>query len=351
MWGVAIERFDVKHAKCLIDIVRSHRCSPGVAHKPGGFLVFVSVTIIPGLFGVLAAPTSTTWCILYSTSLARADATVSGKPVMFRDSAISCGVHDQYTLLAQHGNGAHTNRLWFVNSGSLASQASRFHRFAHPRTACRESERSGDRRVGVERQRSKVDHLEARERNSLFFEMAPTALVKKKASSKPGSKPAEKKKPQPPAEPVEVLDSDGEDEDSEDESESDEEDGGVDEVGFEKLIKALGDDGLNDYDQAHLIVLAGDEEDDKESEEDEDVEEDEELGEVPGSEEGEEVLDDGAEEGGSGSGSGSEVEVGESSGDEDVLALDELEDVELHPDAVPRRGVKVIDNKVRAAQI
>jgi len=31
------------------------------------------------------------------------------------------------------------------------------------------------------------------------------------------------------------------------------------------------------------------------------------------------------------------------------LALDELEDVELHPDVVPRRGVKVVDNKVRAA--
>lgn len=121
MWGVAVEGFDVKHAKRLVDIVRSHRCSPSVAHKPGGFLVFVSLMINPKLFGVLAVPTSTTWCILYSTSLERAEATASGKPVMFRDSAMSCEVCDQYTPLAQRVNGAYTNRLWFVNSCSLAS--------------------------------------------------------------------------------------------------------------------------------------------------------------------------------------------------------------------------------------
>jgi len=215
---------------------------------------------------------------------------------------------------------------------------------------CGESEQSRDRRVGVERQRSKVDHPEARERNSLFSEMAPTGLVKKKTGSIPESKPAKTRKPRPPPEPVEVPSSDDE-EDSEDENESGEEDG-VDEIGFENLIKALGGDGLNEYDQAHLVALAGDEEDDEESGEGEDVEEVEELGEVSGSgEEGEEVPeeDDGSGEGDSGS--GPEAEEGESSGDEDVLALDELEDVELHPDAVPRRGVKVIDNKVRAARI
>lgn len=56
---------------------------------------------------------------------------------------------------------------------------------------------------------------------------------------------------------------------------------------------------------------------------------------------------------GAGSSSGSQgagVEEGQSSGYEDDLALDELEDVELHPDVVPRRGVKVLDNKARAAQ-
>ena len=188
-------------------------------------------------------------------------------------------------------------------------------------------------------------------RLTLFFEMAPTALVKKTGSERK-SKPAEKKKTLTPPEPVDVSSSDDaegwEDEESGDESESDKEDDGVDEAGFEKLVRALGDDALNEYDQAHLVALAGDGEDD------EDAEEDEELGEVSGSEEGgEEVSEDGdeAEEGDSGSDpEGGDAEGGEPSGDEDVLALDELEDVELHPDAVPRRGVKVIDNKVRVTR-
>ena len=177
--------------------------------------------------------------------------------------------------------------------------------------------------------------------------MAPAALIKKKSGSKPKSKPVEKGEPQSPPEPVEVPSSmhgkDWEDEDDEDESESDEEDDGVDEVGFEKLIKVLGNDGLNEYDHAHLLALTVDEE----SEEGQDVEVDEESVEVSSSEEGEEVPGggDGAEE--EGPGSGSEAEDGGSFGNEDPLALDELEDVELHPDAVPQRDVKVIDNKVR----
>jgi hypothetical protein len=72
-------------------------------------------------------------------------------------------------------------------------------------------------------------------------------------------------------------------------------DDGVDEVGFEKLIKALGDNGLNEYDQVHLVALAGDDEDDEESEVGEDVEEDGGLGEVSDSEEGEEVPEGEAE--------------------------------------------------------
>ena len=185
--------------------------------------------------------------------------------------------------------------------------------------------------------------------------MSPTAPVKK-TGSKPKSKFAGRKKPPPPSEPVDVPslgdEEDWEDEDSGDGSESDEEDDGIDEVGFEKLIKALGDDALNEYDQAHLVALTGDEEDD-ESEGGEAIENGEELGRVPGSEdEDEEVPEEGDEGEGGASGSGSEdAEEGESSGDEDVLALDELEDVELHPDAVPRRGVRVIDNKVRVARV
>ena len=232
----------------------------------------------------------------------------------------------------------------------MASQSSRLHRFAHYGTVFEGS--SGDRRVGVERQRPKSIMRGHVNDSSHFFEMVPTALAKKRTGSKPNSKPAEKKKP-PPPESVDASSS-GDEGGWEGETSGDEsEDDGVDEVGFEKLIKALGDDGLNDYDQAHLVALTGDEEEDEESEEGEDAEEDEGLEEVSGSEEEDEEIPekgDKAEEGGSGS-EGAGVEEDEPSGDEDVLALDELEDVELHPDAVPRRGVKVIDNKVRATRI
>jgi len=105
MWGVTVEGFDVEYAERLVDIVGGHCRSSSMAHKPSSFLVFVSMTIIPGVFGVLAVPTSTTWCILYSTSLARAEATASGKPVTFRDSAMSCGVRDQHTQGSTEGPG------------------------------------------------------------------------------------------------------------------------------------------------------------------------------------------------------------------------------------------------------
>ena len=53
MWGVvrgvAVERFDVEYAECLVNVVGSHRCSSSVAHEPGSFLVFVSVMIIWGI--------------------------------------------------------------------------------------------------------------------------------------------------------------------------------------------------------------------------------------------------------------------------------------------------------------
>lgn len=94
-------------------------------------------------------------------------------------------------------------------------------------------------------------------------------------------------------------------------------------LGFKNLVTAPEDDGLDEEVEESREVVDSEEEDED-------------------SEEVEEV-----EEGGSGSGSEDVgIEEGEFSGDEDGLALDELEDVELHPDAVPRRGVKVIDNKV-----
>lgn len=197
-------------------------------------------------------------------------------------------VHDQHGPLGQHESSGYADRFWFVNPSTLASQPSRFHRFVHRKVALGRSSGS------VEETRVKVDHSAARERNSLSCEMAPIAL------------------------------------------------------GFKKSTKALEDDELDEYDQVDLATLSGDDEGDEESEEDENAEGDEDPREASGSEwEDEEILE--IEEGGSGSGSqGAGTEGGESYGDEQhCLALDELEDVELHPDVVPRRGVKVIDNKVR----
>lgn len=110
-----------------------------------------------------------------------------------------------------------------------------------------------------------------------------------------------------------------------------------------KLRTAPVDDELDEHYQVNRTILAGDD-DDEESEAGENTEEGEEF--RQDSEE-EDEEDDEVEEGGLGSGSqGTGVDEAGSSGDEDGLALDELDDVELHPDVVPRRGVKVVDNKV-----
>ena len=43
---MAVERFNVKYAECLVDIVGSRSRPSSVAHEPGSFLVFVSVMIV-----------------------------------------------------------------------------------------------------------------------------------------------------------------------------------------------------------------------------------------------------------------------------------------------------------------
>lgn len=99
--------------------------------------------------------------------------------------------------------------------------------------------------------------------------------------------------------------------------ESDADDGGVNEEGMASLMKALGDDGLDDFDRAQLVGLGSDGEegaDIEESAEDrEEVEEEE-----------EESQDDG------------EQDV------EDELALDEVDDVD--EDAVARQKI-VLNNE------
>ena len=213
---MTVERFDVKHTECLVDIVGSYRRSSSMTHKPS-FFVLMSTTMTPSTFGMLAALTSSTWCILYSTSLARAGATASGKPVTFRYSAMSWGVHDQHTQ-------GSTKRP--CSRGSPPACKLRLpdqprllvYRFAHFEAAFEGSQRWGDGRVGEPwRSRSSIitlfRNVSNRPREEGWFQ----AEVKTRRSQNP---------PLPP-EPVNVptLGDEGwEDEDSGDGSESDKED-------------------------------------------------------------------------------------------------------------------------------
>ena len=114
--------------------------------------------------------------------------------------------------------------------------------------------------------------------------------------------------------------------DNSDSSESGSDEGsGVDEEGLEKLVRALGEDGLDEFDLTQLRMLAGppvgEEEDGEESSEDADDNADS----TTGSEE-EKQAD------------GEEAEEGIALDDEDVGSVDE--------DAIPCRKIEV-DNKVR----
>jgi len=111
--------------------------------------------------------------------------------------------------------------------------------------------------------------------------------------------------------------------------EDDSDDGGVDSEGMARLMKALGDDGLDEFEQVQLhLALGGDE--DLESGSDVDVEAEAgegEAGESDGSE------DDEHEE---------EVD-GDEQQEEEEVALDDVDSVD--EDAVPRQKIE-IDNKV-----
>ena len=106
---------------------------------------------------------------------------------------------------------------------------------------------------------------------------------------------------------------------------------------MKKLMKALGDDGLDDYEQAQLIALTGDEE--------------EEVNEEDGSEsddsEGDQSRD--IEAGIEGEGTFDESEDEEDDHEdveEEEVALDGVESVD--EDAVPRQKIE-IDNKVSSS--
>ncbi|KAJ7921940.1 eukaryotic rRNA processing protein EBP2-domain-containing protein [Mycena leptocephala] len=170
----------------------------------------------------------------------------------------------------------------------------------------------------------------------------------------PGPSKASKAKPKdvipvPAAEPSEdEKDLEGEEE-LEDDANSDEDsdDDGVDEAGMERLMKALGDDGLDEFETMQLHLTLGGGEGDEEGEDDDDEDtSDEEF-----------TLDKNAEEASDGEGSDSEDgedeeefedEEGEGEDGEEDVALDDVESVD--EDAVPRQKIE-IDNTVALARI
>ncbi|KAL1760233.1 eukaryotic rRNA processing protein EBP2-domain-containing protein [Schizophyllum commune] len=122
---------------------------------------------------------------------------------------------------------------------------------------------------------------------------------------------------------------------SDDDEESDSDDEGVDEEGMERLMKLLGDDGLDEYDQAQLNTMLGG---DDESGSEEEGEEEE------GEDDSDEEADSDSEEAAAGPSATKPQEA-----DDDAIPLDEVED-EVDEDAVPQRKLE-IDNTVALERI
>jgi rRNA-processing protein EBP2 len=130
----------------------------------------------------------------------------------------------------------------------------------------------------------------------------------------------------------------------EDEEESDDE--GVDEEGMERLMKVLGQDGLDEYEQAQLQMLGG--EGDEGWETDEAASEGEvgENGEVDGEDDGEDDSDEEVEDSDREKVIGGPHDEEEEEEEERDIALDDVDD-SVDEDVVPRQKIE-IDNKVRS---
>ncbi|CAK5267568.1 unnamed protein product [Mycena citricolor] len=174
--------------------------------------------------------------------------------------------------------------------------------------------------------------------------IAPSEKSKKKAGK--GKEPEPKLAP-PPSQVQHEDEEDDEDEDDEDwvdegaddssdsGSEDEDEDDGIDEEGMARLMKALGDDGLDDMAHMELRALTGDE--DSESGEEED-----------GDEEQGESSADASEDDAAHAAQNQDVDM-EGAVDEDAdIALDDAESVDA--DAVPRQKLE-INNTVALERI
>jgi rRNA-processing protein EBP2 len=152
--------------------------------------------------------------------------------------------------------------------------------------------------------------------------MARQKITSKKTISQPGDediKDDTHSKLVQPAPPHEV---DASESDESRDDDDDDEDSGVDKEGLEKLMNALGEDGLSEFDLAQLRMLSGAAADEEEG-------------------------SNGEEEDSSGGDIGTDPEE-EAEAEEagDGIALDDDDVDSVDQDAIPRRKIQV-DNKVR----
>jgi hypothetical protein len=168
-------------------------------------------------------------------------------------------------------------------------------------------------------------------------------------------------KPKAPT-PEPVIDAASSDDDAdadiplEGDSDSDSDsDSGVDEAGMKRLMTALGDDGLDEFELAQLGGLQGESDDEESGDEDAEAEDGEELSGSSDDEEADGALSDESEddeedddelEGDDSAAGLRAVALNDDEGDDDdAVALDDAESVD--EDAVPRQKIE-IDNTVCA---
>ncbi len=155
--------------------------------------------------------------------------------------------------------------------------------------------------------------------------MARQQITSQKSVSRPSDKDVKsdtKSKLVQVAEPAPPHESDASETDES--LDDDDEDGGIDEEGLKKLMKALGEDALDEFDLAQLRMLSGAAAGEAGSDEEEDSEDDKEDTDTESVPEDAEPRDE----------------------EEEGIALDDDEVDSVDQDAIPLRKVQV-DNKVR----
>ncbi|KAK7048730.1 eukaryotic rRNA processing protein EBP2-domain-containing protein [Favolaschia claudopus] len=170
----------------------------------------------------------------------------------------------------------------------------------------------------------------------------------KTLKEKPVAGPSKTKPKDSEVIPVPATASDDEEADDASESDEDSDDDGVDEVGMERLMNALGDDGLDEYEQMQLHLALGGEADGDEDDDEEDTSDEEftlEKAGAKGSDAENSDSDDAEED----EEFDDEEDEGEEDGEEgEDVALEDVESVD--DDAVPKQKIE-IDNTVALARI